>query len=545
MARLFAALKLRLLRNGLRRSPQRIVGLVLALCVVVPVGGLAFVGLAALRGHPAISTEVGVLVFTALTVGWTLLPLLAFGADETLDPARLALLPLSRRELMSGLLVASAVGVPALGTSVVLAGALVGLTGGPGSIAVGVVAIVLELGLCLALSRAVTSALAGLLRSRRGRDLSVVVGALLAVSVQVANLTLQRVLRSTSPASILSVARELRWTPPGLAAAAVGAARTGRYSAALAELALVAGSVVLLLLWWHRTLARASTTVDRSTSTSTSTATSRSARRRRPRPGTAAALPDRVLHGRAGAVAAKELRYMWREPRRKTSWASALLIGALLPVTSAIRGAGLHPVAVFAVCSVALFAGLQSFNTLGLDGAALWINVTSTGSSDDAVADLAGKNLAIAVVAVPALGVLGLGLAALTGGWRLLPAALGIGAAVLGAALAVGNVLSVRAPYPIPDRATAAFAAQGTGRGCLVGLLSLVGLLAVAGLVVPVVAAAVGLRLALPTVAGVLTLVVGIGYGAAASWGSRRIAAGVLAGRLPETLAAVGPRQAA
>jgi len=39
-----------------------------------------------------------------LVLGWALLPLLAFGTDETLDPARLQLLPLAKRPLMTGLL---------------------------------------------------------------------------------------------------------------------------------------------------------------------------------------------------------------------------------------------------------------------------------------------------------------------------------------------------------------------------------------------------------------------------------------------------------
>ena len=47
-------------------------------------------------------------------LGWLLLPLVFFGVDETLDPARFALLPLPRRTLVTGLFAAALIGVPAL-----------------------------------------------------------------------------------------------------------------------------------------------------------------------------------------------------------------------------------------------------------------------------------------------------------------------------------------------------------------------------------------------------------------------------------------------
>ena len=49
-------------------------------------------------------------------LGWLLLPLVFFGVDETLDPARFALLPLRRRTLVTGMLAAALVGVPAVAT---------------------------------------------------------------------------------------------------------------------------------------------------------------------------------------------------------------------------------------------------------------------------------------------------------------------------------------------------------------------------------------------------------------------------------------------
>jgi ABC-2 type transport system permease protein len=536
VARLFAALKLRLLRNGVRRAPGRILALVLALVLGALVGGGGLVALASLRGQGHQATSVGIVVFTMLALGWTVIPPLLFGADETLDPARLALLPLTRRQLMTGLLAASAVGVPAAVTALVLVGALIGLSGGPASVLVGLLAIALELALCLSLSRAVTSALSGLLRSRRGRDLSVVVGALLAVGVQVLNLTFQLLFRSADPDAVLSgLTDRLRWTPPGLAATAIEDGREGRYGAALLALAVVAATVAGLLVWWQRTLARALTTAD------ASSAVRKPSRRR----GAAAARGRSVLSGRAGAVAAKELRYAWRDPRRKTAWVSALVVGALVPLASVAGGGGLHRGAVFAVCSMAMFAGLQSFNSIGLDGAATWVNLTTATLPGDLVADLAGKNLAVALVAVPALGVVGLVLAVLSGGWLLLPLALAAAGCLLGVALGVGNVLSVRAPYAVPERPTGAFATTGAGQGCAIGVVALLGTVSVLALMVPPAAVTLGLYAVSGRAALLPVLVLAPAYGAGVCWAGRRLAAGALLERMPEVLAAVSPKRAA
>lgn len=534
MARLFCRLKLRLLRNGLRQSRGRAVALLFVALVAAGLAGAGLLALASLRGERLLAGDVGVVLFTGLALGWTVLPVLAFGVDETLDPARLALLPLTRRELMTGLVAASAVGIPAAATAVALTGSVVGLTGGPLSVLVGVVAAGLELMLCLALSRAVTSALSRVLRSRRGRDASILVGAGVAVSLQLLNVLSQRLVGSADRQVLHAVATPLRWTPPGLAASATVAARDGQYGVALADLVAVTITVLLLLTWWQRTLGRALVTADAST-------TARPSSRERLLTGRWGGL----LSSRVGAVATKELRYAWREPRRKAGWAGALLLGAILPLAAALSGQGLHRGAVFVIGTVALFAGLQSFNQFGLDGGAVWLHVTTVTEPTDLLADLAGKNLAVAVIAVPAMVVVGSALAALTGGWALLPAALAVGADVLGVALGVGNVVSVRAPYAVPERTTA-FAATNPGQGCLVGLSAMVGMLAVLGLALPPLILWIGARLVVPSsAAGVLLLLGAGGYGAAVCWGGRRLAAGTLSGRLPEILAAVSPRRAA
>ncbi len=113
------------------------------------------------------------------------MPLLFFGVDETVDPARFALLPVPRASLAKGMIAAAFVGVPALLTLLTTSG-LVGAAAirfGPLAGAAALFGVLGGLTIGVVASRAVTSAFAALLRSRRVRDLAAVLLALLATSV--------------------------------------------------------------------------------------------------------------------------------------------------------------------------------------------------------------------------------------------------------------------------------------------------------------------------------------------------------------------------
>jgi ABC-2 type transport system permease protein len=106
-------MKLRMMRNGLGRSVARTIGFVVGALWALGAAGVAALGLIGLRWEDAgLAADATAAAFAALTVGWTLLPLLVFGVDETLDPARFSLLPVRARELMPGLLAAGLAGPP-------------------------------------------------------------------------------------------------------------------------------------------------------------------------------------------------------------------------------------------------------------------------------------------------------------------------------------------------------------------------------------------------------------------------------------------------
>ncbi len=527
MARHFARLKLRLVRNGLRIGSAQVVGLVLSICLALPLAGLGFLLLAALpRAEPDSGLPVAVLSFTAVFLGWLLAPLLAFGTDDTLDPARLALLPLTRRQLMTGLLVASLIGVVPIATLVALSGAVVGFSPlGPGAVVV-VAAVAVELLLCVTASRALVTSLAGFLRSRRARDISVVVSVML---ILVFNLALQvggRVLGAADRALVDQLTDVLGWLPPGLVARAAVDAGDGRLLIAVGELILGAAVLVVLLVAWSAALSRLSTTTESATTTTRS-------------PGLFSGLFRFLPRTRAGAVAAKDLRYAWRDPRRRAGLISVAPI-AFFPLAGVLfSGESAGPLLVLAALTSAGLLGIQAVNHLGMDGPPYWVNVAA---GDDLRADLGGKSLATMLLGTLLTTIVALVLAAVTGGWAYVPLVVILSVGLLLVATGIGNVVSVIAPQPVPE-GTNPWASGNTGQGCATGLITLLGMALIAVLCLPVIAALVAaLVLWRPGVAAVALFAVTYGY---LVWRvTLTLAARRAAGRLPELLDAISPKRA-
>jgi ABC-2 type transport system permease protein len=424
---------------------------------------VGFVTLAALHGRPQ-ADDATIALFCFLVAAWSVVPILTFSSDDLVDPAKLALLPLSRRQVLVVHGVGAVVGIAPVATLVALTGAVVGTSSGVGSAVVGIVVVLLELALCVALSRTVVAALSRLLRSRRGRDLGVALTALVAISVQLLNPVLQQVSRSTHATEQLhSLASALRWLPPGLLASAPRAARDGRWLAVLWHV-LAAVAFLGLLLWlWERSLRRAEEVPDATTG----------------RGSRGSALLPRALSrlvpaGRAGAIAGKDLRYLSREPRRLVQVVTSAIFPAIFVVISpALSGGHLRHGMVFAVCGIGLFFGLQGANRFGQEGTASWALVAAGLELRLARRDLIGGDIAAALVGVPlvlvASGVLG----ALTGGWDLVPVAASLALAVMGVSFGGGALLSVLAPFPVPEGPRNAFSNGGGGQGVAAGLLGL------------------------------------------------------------------------
>ncbi len=495
MAWHFARLKLALLLGGLKVGGwQQITGLVVGGLFALPLTAGGFVALAALRAVPSdVAEAVAVVGFVFLALAWALLPLLTFAADSALDPAKLVLLPLRPRQLATGLFVASCVGLPPLATLAALSGAVVGFgPAGPGLVVV-VLAVVLEFALCVLAARALTTALSRWLRSRRVRDLTIVVVSLGALAL---NLGVQVLVRSTRPSRLAdldwlrSLGRALGWLPPGLAARAMATAGRG-------------GSLPVAALV--------------------------------PRP------VRRLLPlDRRGAVAAKDLRYFARHPRLRVLWLTAALFAVILPGFLLLSRDGPRELAALGALASLYMLNSGALNQFGADGPAYWVNVATGGGSR---ADLVGKNLALALPGFALVAVVSIALSAVGGGWAYLPVTLSLAAGILGIMLGVADYVSIRFPFALSNVSTNVWASQGAGAGCAVGLVQLLAMTIEGALMLPLgVLLVVGLAAWRPALAILCPFALAYGY---ALWRlGVHLGAEWLDAHQPELLAALSPRRA-
>jgi len=524
----FVRLKLRLLRNGLRLGQ----GAVLFAIGAVGAGALALIGFVALataRGTTA--PDLAIVVFATSTLGWTVLPILGFGNDETLDPQRLATLPLSRRQLVTGVLAASLVGVAPVATFVALSGAFVGLSHNVPSAALIAVAVVETLLLCVVASRTLVALLVPILRSRRGRDFTILAVTLLGLTPPLLEMFAARGGHDVHQIFI-DIAHRIRLTPFAWSGTAAADASSGHDAAAVGLLA-AAGALTAALMWiWSWALERALTCSDVS-------ATAPRSARTGPGGLIPRALPF-LPRNRVGAVAAKDLRYFARDPRRRAPLIGALIVPAVALFASLSQGPTRPESTTLLGLVAVLPAAALTLNQFGLDGAALW---TSVAAGNDPRSDLIGKNLASLFVMVPLAAVSACVCAAFTHGWAYLPLTLGLAPAIFGVLLGVGDVMSVRVPYAMPDRRNPL--AFNPGQGCAT-LLAGFGALAIQGVLlapIGVLAFASVTTTPLP-VATAITVVVANFYGATIWVSGRNIAWRAVWWRLPELLEAVSPRRA-
>ncbi|MDT9690515.1 transporter [Streptomyces sp. P9(2023)] len=520
----FVRLKWSLLRNGLRQSAGRTAAYVTSIVFSALFGAALLLGFVLLRGY-ADADSIAILLTGFLALSWTVMPLFVPSGDETLDPSRLVMLPLHPRPLVRSLLVASLVGIGPGFTLLVGVGAALALARGAAGVVAAVLAVPLVVLVCVALSRAVAAANVRLLTSRKGRDLAVLSGLVIALGIQVVNFGAQRLSRSGGLAALEPAAAVVGWLPPASAIAAVDSASAGDYAAAAGQLLLTVLALGALLYWWQRSLVQLMTAPDGSTIG----AAGESGRDR-----ASTGLLGRLLPGgRTGTVMERSLRYVWRDPKTKASWITALAIGAIVPMFNALQGAG----GVYWACFASAMLGMQMYNQFGQDTSAFWMVAQTISTKADAYAELRARALTMLLITVPFTILVTAGTAAVSGEWSSLPDAVGVAFALLGAMLAVGAVTSVDFPYSIPQDSPYKNVAPGQGGLAWISIFG--GMLAAAVLCAPVIGAAIYLHVTDERSVLWLLLPTGVLYGALLMWGGLKLAASRMAGRLPEILVAV------
>jgi ABC-2 type transport system permease protein len=524
----FVRLKLKLTANGLRGKPARIVLFVLG----VLAGGLfAVLGYAGLAVPGVLGDEqaAGIVLPLAggvLVLGWLFLPLLFFGVDESLDPARFALLPLRRRTLIAGLFTAALVGIPALSTLVATLGMVdtAARIGGPVAALTELAGVVLGLLLCVALSRAVTSAFAEALRSRRARDLATILLAVVAALLGPLQLLVLSAAQRADWDTVAYLADALGWTPIGAPYALGLDVAAGRYWAVPVRLIIALAAGAALLWWWGRTLERAML--------GTSSTGRGPARADGPaRTPVGRLLPRGLPATRSGALIAREMRYWVRETRRRATLVTLMVAGLFLPISLSI-GDGSPGALVILIGGLAAMALANQF---GMDGNAYAANIVA---GVPGRIEIQSRVIAHAIYVVPLFAVDAIVIGAISGRPWTIAGEFGLLLASYGVGLALVLPVSIRAAYPLPESSSPF--AMSSGGGMAKGLLTM-------GVLLGAVIGSLPLQIVAYFLGPVwwwIGLPVGAAYGLAAYLISVGGSGDLLDRRMPELLATISQNRA-
>jgi ABC-2 type transport system permease protein len=517
----FVRMKIRLLRNGFRGAGWRVALTILGVFAGVWFAFVGF-GLFSLSGLFSVPTgyTIAVLGGAGLVVGWTVLPLVMFGVDETLDPTRFALLPIRLSVLVRGLYTAAFAGIPAIATLAASQGLVLGAAarGGAGAAVAAFAGTLLGVALCVAASRAVTTAMATALRTRRARDAAIGILALIGTGLgplQIAGLS---IVDRIGADRLYAAARIVAWTPLGAPYAIGPDVASGRWPAALAHAAIAVAAVALLLWWWAAALPGAMVG-------GTDNARPRSAAGRAS--GLVPAVVRTVAEPRFAALVSRELRYWWRDPRRRSSLVSLVMVAIALPVALSFLDQNQFPLPWLLVFAGSM-TGTVLANQFGFDGSALAANLLA---GIPGRTEMTARIAAVTAVVLPPLLAVTAGVGAFTGDARV-ATAIGTGLAAFGASAGLSTILSVLVPYALPESNNPF--ALSTGTGGLRGFVAFAPLIAGGGIATPLV------FLAVP---GPLALVVGLATGTALLAAGILIGGGLLDDRAPEVLAMVSPRR--
>jgi len=185
---------------------------------IAAVLGLAGAGLVGFLESLDNGDALVLMVFFVLFIGWVVLPVTVPALqDQTVDPQRLEMYPITTVEKVSGLLLGGLVGPTALFTFLVASGGALAPDESVGvRVAVPLVSVIFVV-MCVAASRALQALTVRAGSSRRGRDVVLVLTGLITIGLYLA---VQYFSNNTSALSAFessTTATILEWTPPGAA----------------------------------------------------------------------------------------------------------------------------------------------------------------------------------------------------------------------------------------------------------------------------------------------------------------------------------------
>jgi ABC-2 type transport system permease protein len=445
----FLGLKLRLLANMFRRSPWQIFGLVIGLLYGLGIAMVIVAALIASRfvGDVELVRNILVVVGAAVIAGFLLLPLV-FGVDDTMDPRRFSLFGMSTTRLATGLALAALIGIPSLILSVCALATIITWSRDPGSAVLALVSAVIVVATCVLASRVSTSLASFLLATRRAREFGGLIGILLIVLISPVVMLLVTVDWGRDGVSVVrDVAAWLSWTPLGAVWSVPGDAALGSWGTALLKLLIALASLGLLWLAWRALVGRMLVTPQRE-----------------------AVIKDyvglgwfgRLPGGSAAAIAARSTTYWGRDARYWVSLVMIPLVPVLMVVALLVAGMPAHYVALLPLPVMCLFLGWTIHNDVAYDSTAIWLHVAS---GTRGLADRLGRIFPVLLIGIPLIGIGSIVTVIVYGEWAVLPAVIGVSAAVLLIGIGLSSLSSALFPYPATKPGESAFTQPQTSGG--------------------------------------------------------------------------------
>ena len=458
------AVRLRSQLSALRSSPWAMVGYILLVLMLLPLFVGLTVGLSYLRFLPDVRSPLMLTAGAVLVLVWTFGSVLFFAMDDSVSPQRLVLFPLRSRDLLVPLLVSDLLTLPGVFTLLVCCGFMIGWATDPlltitviASTALGVVTGMLA-------GRILVTSLSRWLAARRSRDLLYVVLLLGLIAISWGGPLLSRGMFNLdlNREAIELVGDAAGWSPMGWAWSLPADLAAGRSGVAALRLALALVLLAAMIWLWSRQLDRALTS---------------------PLPSAGGGAPtvsspwlDRLFPPNpAGAIAARNLRYLRRDPRR---FASVLVIMAtpfFVVFMNMVRDEKLIPEFLWLVAALATWmGGISALQDTPMDGSALWLHAVSGIRGFE---DRLGRLMANSLIYGGTFAMTMVLASTLLGAWGVFPFAFGLGLGTLianqGMSLLISSFLNGTAPPP----GTNPFASTSKGQGAafLASVLQMIG----------------------------------------------------------------------
>lgn len=492
-------LRFRILGNTLRRHPWQLVGFIFGALYGLMLLFLATAGSLALgfAGPEVPRALVMVVLGSAVTIGWWLLPMIRFGMEDILDPSRLITFPVPPRRMFLAIALSSMLGIPAIVTILFALAASLAWVLSPLALVAAIVCHLLGVIICILGSRALTTAAAGVTSGRRFREIAgIIVMVPLVLAGPIAMFLGEGI--SNIGAGLEQAGQVLGWTPLGIAWAVPGDIAAGNGLLAAARFVVLLVMVAIVVLWSEKVIRRS---LENPTQT-------RQAARTQSGPGLFRFFPATP----AGAIAARSLIYWLRDPRYARQLYMIPILVALFVFYAAFTDN--NSLVIVAVAVVGLSMGMAIYADVSYDGSAYALHILRGIRGVD---DRLGRVWAASVLGVPLTLATVLVVTAVTGSWETLPALLALGLGSLLTGLGTASVASAMLVIPVPEAGASPFASTpGSGMPTMLATFGVMGAMLV---------------LMIPTIVfSILAYTVDSGFGWAALACALAIGGGAVAG---------------